>query len=140
MVEVERQPGTPPAGGVWFSEPWRNRPFRGVTLHAIHRSAYATQGVYIDVILARCQSLTISDIRPLALKFHMTHGTACRSRALQLERSMVVQYTHTPPLLGFDNAEKETVIRLHNPRFQLRVVMLLSHYNQLCYLRPCFQS
>ena len=43
-------------------------------------------------ILTRCQSLTISDIRPLALKFHMAHGMACRSRALQLERNMAFQY------------------------------------------------
>ena len=35
--------------------------------------------------------MTNSDIRPLALKFHMAHGTACRSRALQLERNMTVQ-------------------------------------------------
>ena len=35
--------------------------------------------------------MTISDIRPLALKFHMAHGTACRSQALQLERNTTVQ-------------------------------------------------
>ena len=44
------------------------------------------------IILTRCQSLTISDIHPLALKFHMAHGKACRSRALQLGRNMTVHY------------------------------------------------
>ena len=39
-------------------------------------------------ILAHCQSLTIIDIRPSALKFHMAHGMACRPRALQLGRNM----------------------------------------------------
>ena len=83
----------PPAGGEWFSEPLWNRPFRGVTLHAEYCSANAARGVYNGaIILARCQSLTISDIRPLALKFHMAHGTDFRFRALQLERNMTVQY------------------------------------------------
>ena len=44
------------------------------------------------MILACCQNLNISDIRPFALKFPMAHGTACRSRASQLERNMTVQY------------------------------------------------
>ena len=44
-------------------------------------------------ILAHCQSLTIIDIRPSALKFHMAHGKACRSRALQLGRNMTAHYS-----------------------------------------------
>ena len=77
----------------WCSDRWRNQPFRRVTLYAVYCSANAAWGVYNDVIiLTRCQSVIISDIRPFALKFPMAHGTACRSRALQLKSNMTVQY------------------------------------------------
>ena len=60
----------PPAGGGWCGKPWRNWPFRRVTLHAVHCFSQRRSGRYNGVIiLTRCQSLTISDIRPLALKF-----------------------------------------------------------------------
>ena len=49
-------------------------------------------------------SFIISDIRPSALKFHMAHGTACRSRALQLERNVIVQYIL--PFLSKDFGKK----------------------------------
>ena len=71
----------------------RHRPFRRENLYALYCPAKAARGVYNDVIiLARCQSLVISDIRPFALKFLVAYGTVCRSQALQLERSMAVQY------------------------------------------------
>ena len=92
LIQCRRITATP-AGGEWYSEPWRNWPFRRETLHAVHCPAKGRPGLTGDVIiLARCQSLIISDIRPCALKILMPHGKACRSRALQLERNMTAQY------------------------------------------------
>ena len=89
--------GAPPPEVKGAARPWRNWPFRGVTLHAVYCFSKRRSGRYNDVIiLTRCQSLTISDIRPSALKFHMAHGKACRSRALQLECNMAVQYLQPP--------------------------------------------
>ena len=84
----------PPAGGEWCSEPWRNRPFRREAFfYAVNCSANAARGVYNDVIImARCQSFRIVWISVATTLRLLGLGTACRSRALQLERNMTVQY------------------------------------------------
>ena len=83
---------SPPRRRLVLAIPWRNWPFRGVTAR---RELFQLRplGLYNDV--NNIDSLSKFDHQrypPVGVEIPMAHGTACRSRALQLERNMTVQY------------------------------------------------